>query len=346
MVVVEDHLYHIGELLSALAAADPELPGETTVVCLDRPGPDTRRAALAWLDAYPALQLAVAWDGGVEASRAGQGTATDEAGGGRLLPLPADVFTSSHRLCQVLAGALRPGGLLVQDVHLETLAFVPAARWWETIYLAATVRGMYASRPPVARFLSNKRGYAATFGRDLLDAGFDPRDVMDKGELARVVVPTLRACLARAFPCRLRMARGGEDAAAVRVAADEAERQEIERELDLVLWSAPGGAELGGRALAGEPGRRIQLKEGQHEAATWRALVEDRLDGGGGLPVVEVGARLAPAGAGRAEITNVAARHLHHLRGRLADPAAILTVRHAYRLGEHLSVGCVAPRLP
>jgi hypothetical protein len=339
MVVVEDHLYHIAELLSALAAADPELPAATTVVCLDRPGPDTRRAVLGWLAAYPALQVAAPWE-------AGESAPGPEAGGGRLLALPADVFTSSHRLCQVLAGALRPGGLLVQDVHLENLAFVPAERWWETIYLAATVRGMFAARPPVARFVSNKRGYAATFGRDLLEAGFDPRDVMDKGELRRVVVPTLRAALAAGFPLRLRAARGAERLEAVPVAAGEAERDEIERELDLVVWSgaAGSGPELGGRALAAEQGRRLHLKEGGHEAATWRALIEDRLGGGGGLPVVEVGARLAPAGAGRAEITNLAARHLHHLRGRLADPAAIQTVHHTYRLAEQLSVGWVAPR--
>jgi hypothetical protein len=337
MVVVEDHLYHIGELLSALDAADPELLAQTTIVCLDRPGPDTRRAALAWLAAYPALQLAAAIDG--EA-----GAVSEQAGGRRLLPLPPEIFTSASRLCQVLAGTLRPGGLLVQDVHLENLAFVPAERWWESIYLASTVRGMFAARPPVARFLSNKRNYAATFGRDLLEAGFDARDVMDKGELARVVVPTLRACLARAFPCRLRMARGGHSLAGVLVAAEEGERREIELQLDLVLWSgASGGLELGGRALTGEVGRRLQLKEGQHEAVTWRALIEDRLAGGAGLPVLEVGARLAAAGAGRAEITNVAARHIHNLRGRLADPAAIRTAHHTYRLGENLAVGCAAP---
>ena len=48
---------------------------------------------------------------------------------------------------------------------------------------------------------------------------------------------------------------------------------------------------------------------------------------------------LAPPGAGRPELTNVAARHLHTLRGRLEDPAAILTAHHTYRLCERLIVG-------
>ncbi len=87
------------------------------------------------------------------------------------------------------------------------------------------------------------------------------------------------------------------------------------------------------------PRRRITFKPGNQEAVTWRRLLADRLAGGPGLPVVEVGSRLAPPGAGKPEITNVAARHLHVLRGRLEDPAAILTAHHAYRLAERLSVG-------
>jgi len=80
-----------------------------------------------------------------------------------------------------------------------------------------------------------------------------------------------------------------------------------------------------------------------HEAASWRALVADRIEGGDGLPVVGVGERVGPRGADRAEATNLAARHIHTLRSRLRDPAAIVTAHHAYRLRDDLDVGVCRP---
>ena len=334
LVVVEDHLYHMTELLDGLGEA-PDVVGQLTVVCLDRPGPDTRRTVAAWLADHPALQVVAA----VEAPE-------PPAGDGRLRPLPAAAFTSASRLCQAVAGALRPGGLLLQDVQLSTLAFIPADRWWESIYLASTVRGMFAERPPACRFVSNKRGYEATFGRDLLDAGFDPRDVIDKAEIARSVVPVVRAFLERSFPMALRLAAPGRSPWELRVARLESEREEIEREVDLLLWSgADDAVELGGRSVAErEPSRRrLALKSANQEAVTWIALVADRLAGGPGLAVLDVGRRVAPPDAGRAELTNAAARHLHTLRARLDDPAAIVTAGHRYRLSERLTVGCAWP---
>src|SRR4030095_10242769 len=103
----------------------------------------------------------------------------------------------------MLASLLLPGGLLLQDVHLSTLHFIPADRWWESIYLAATVRGIFPKHQPAVRFISNKRGYTATFGRDLMDAGFDPREVMDKAELDTVVVPSIASDLSVRFPLEL-----------------------------------------------------------------------------------------------------------------------------------------------
>jgi hypothetical protein len=138
---------------------------------------------------------------------------------------------------------------------------------------------------------------------------------------------------------------------------DEGDRREIESALDLLLWRRTGGGlKLAGTALAASPPpsagaapeaapRRLALRETGQEACTWERLIEDRLACGGGVPVLDVGARLAPEGAGRAEITNLAARHIHALRSRLEDgAAAILTERHAYRLSRDLAVGIVAPR--
>lgn len=316
-MVVEDHLYHITLLVEALAELAPSLLRQTAVLCLERPGPDTDATAARWLAAAPDLQVAAS---------------TSNPG---VLALDPQVFTSSSAFCRTLAGLLRPGGLLLQDIHLATLTFLPADRWWESIYLAATVRGMFPDRTPVCRFFSNKRGYGATFGRDLVEAGFDPRDVIEKDELEKVVIPALRAHLERRFPWRLEPV--GEA-----LGTAEEDRREAEDEMDLLAWvDSDGGVLLGGKIVP----RRLQLKAGSQEGRTWLDLIEDRLSDGGGLPVQDVGERLAPEGALKAEITNVAARHLHLLRSRLEDPAAIVTAHHAYRLQDGLRVG-VARRGP
>jgi hypothetical protein len=346
LVVVEDHLNHVTELLAALAAADPALLASTTVLCLDREGPDTTRQVARWLAGYPALQVAARLDSGEAGDGDGRATALDPADD-RATALDPAVFASAPRFARALAALLRPRGLLLQDVQLETLGFLPRDRWWESIYLASTVRGMFAENPPTCRFLSNKRGYEATFGRDLIEAGFDPRDVMDKGELGQTVVPVVRSYLDRAFPWELRVAPA---APVTPVANTEEDRREIEGALDLVVWSgAPAaGVEIGGRLLSGGEvegdRRRLACKPGSQEAVTWCELVRDRLEGGPGVPVLAVGERIAPAGAGRAELTNLAARHVHGLRGRLRDGAAIVTAHHAYRLAEGLRVGWVTAR--
>ena len=324
LVLVEDHLYHTSDLLGALDAARPDLLAQITVVGLDRPGPDTDHIVGEWLEQYPALQVVAA-------------VAPKE--GGRLRVMEPNDFAALPAFARLVAGLLRPGGVLVQDVQLSTLAFVAADRWWESIYAAATVRGLFAARAPTVRFLSNKRGYAATFGRELLDAGFDPRDVMDKSELPRVVVPALIDLVQRAFPLPFVTASGAATRTLIVSDADP-ERRELERVLDLVLWPMPQGMELGGRWVAADDGR-VTLRPGSPEGATWTALLDDHLSHGPGVRVVDVGARIAPPGAGRAEITNLAARHLHTLRGRLRDGTAIVTANHAYRLRDDGRVGRV-----
>jgi hypothetical protein len=335
IVVVEDHLYHIGELLAALAAAAPRLAHEIAVVCLDEAGPDTLRSARGWLDDHPGVQVLAALER--------PGDEVERGPGGRLLALPREAFRAAARLCSAVASTLRPGGMLVQDVQLATLAFLPADRWWDSIFLASTVRGMFGERPPTCRFLSNKRGYEATFGRDLLVAGFDPRDVMDKGDLAGVVAPALHSWFERALPLAVERRLPGGTAPPLRAARDGGERADIEAAFDLVLWRDDEAPALGGRLIAREGQRRQALKPGSHEVRTWDDLLADRLAGGDGVPVTAVGERVAPPGAGRAEITNVAARHVHALRARLCREDAIVTSHHAYRLRDELTLARISP---
>lgn len=309
IVAIDDHLYHTGELLTALGAMAPDLLSEITVCALDRPGPDTDAAVGEWTARYPQVQVVTL------AGPAGLGAAGDDYGS----------------CAREIARLVRPGGIVLQDIQLETLAFIPADRWWESIYLGAAIRGFFPERPPVIRFCSNKRGYDATFGKDLIDAGFDPRDVMDKTQVTRVVVPGLQRLFAAQFPRRLR--RTGASSASV----SDLDRADVERQCDVVLWRTSAGASLGGRALAST----ATLKAGALEIQTWQQLIDDLLAGGDGVPVIEIGARLAESGAERAEQTNLAARHLHSLRSRLRDGDAIVTAHHRYRLRDGLTAAIV-----
>lgn len=326
LVFVEDHLYHTGELLGALARAGRDTLAHVTICAIDRAGPDTAQAVDQWLSNFPGVQIAAPVD-----SRP------------RVQTLEPSDTTDATSFARWLARLVRPAGVIVQDVQLETLPFLPADRWWESIYVAATARGLFADRAPTIRFLSNKRGYAATFGRELLDAGFDPRDVMDKAELDRAVVPAVVRLFNRSFPLQVDVAIPGSSRRQRPVADHPAERRELESEIDLLLWPAAQGLELGGR-LVGGPDHRVTLRPGGHESTTWATLIADRLDDGAGIPVVAMGERVGPPDALRAEITNVAARHVHTLRGRLTDQTAILTAHHAYRLRDGLSVALVTMR--
>lgn len=312
LVFVEDHLYHTADLLAAVAAVRPDLVGCATAVAIDRPGPDTDATIADWRTRYPALQI-----------------------------VAPDTTTDALSFAKIVARLLRPGGILIQDVQLSTLPFLPADRWWESIYLAATVRGLFAASPPTVRFLSNKRGYSATFGRDLLEGGFDPRDVMDKAALQTAVVPGVIALFNRAFPRTLRARLPPDGPRSWPVGDSDTDRNELEETLDLVLWQG-SVFELGGRLVGGSSGR-VSFRHGSTEADTWQRLIDDALTDGSGLAVVDVGGRIGPAGAERAELTNLAARHMHTLRGRLRTGDAIATINHAYRLGETMRIGSVTP---
>jgi hypothetical protein len=327
VVSVEDHLYHTEEMLDAMARVAPELLGWTTVCTVDNPGPDTSTAIAAWLRRFEGVQIAARID-------PQDFPAADRR---RLRPIDAAELAELSAVARLVASLLLPDGVLVQDVHLSTLRFIPVDRWWESIYVAATVRGMFDRHRPAVRFVSNKRGYTATFGRDLMEAGFDPRDVMDKSELDAVIVPSL----GRDLDTRLPFEVVTSDAPApVPVAAHEESRRELAQRLDLVDWEVSGRVELGGRLLAAP----VTFRAGSNEGLTWQRLIADRIDAGPGVPVLEVGQRLADAGAERAEISNLAARHAHALRSRLSNPSAIVTVNHAYRLDPSITVGRVRRR--
>ena len=336
IVAVEDHVYHISELLRTLRSELPNLISSLTVVCLDRPGPDTDAAVAEWFELYPDLQVA-ARISGLEFSN----EFPDQ-----LSVLEDSIFQDQNAYCRKIASMIRPQGMLLQDIDLETLEFVPRDRWWESTMLATTVRGILGDRPPRCAFISNKRGYEATFGSELLDAGHDPRDVLNKYEMQQTVVPFLGKYLDSVFPLRLEWSLGGIGEKGrffqCRTNDSEEERLAVEQSLDLVLWPARDQVcGLGGKSVVHGKKPRVSLPVDGNEIETWRQLVDSKLECHEGVEVQEVGQRVAPAGALRAEVTNAAARHIHSLRKRLVDPQAIATVSGSYRLGESLATGRV-----
>ncbi len=333
LVAVEDHVYHISELLRVIQRTAPELLRSLTVVCLDRAGPDTDAAVREWCHDYPQIQVAsrFADPGGFELFA------------NRVEQLDDNIFRNQNDYCRSIARKIRKRGMLLQDIDLETLEFIPRDRWWETTMLSSTVRGIVGERAPKCAFISNKRGYEATFGAELLAAGHDPRDVLNKYEMERVVVPFLQRYVKKHFPWQMNWKNPAADLQFCSVNSDELEKREVESELDLVLWPAKDQAvELGGRALCPERKSPVQLQVDSNEYESWKTLIESHLDGNEGVDVQTVGQRVAPAGALRAEVTNAAARHIHSLRKRLANPQSIVTIQGQYRLANELSVGIVS----
>lgn len=343
IVAVEDHVYHISELLRHLNQLQSSLLEDLTVVCLDRAGPDTDAAVTEWISTYPRLQVAARAPAVID----------DPNFKKRLFVLPEQMFKDQNEYCRQIAAMIRPQGMLLQDIELETLEFVPRDRWWESTMLASTVRGIVGQRPPRCAFISNKRGYEATFGAELLAAGHDPRDVLNKYETEQVVIPFLKRYLDTTFSQTLRW-RGSEGS--TNLAATEGtgvqvcritdaieERDWVESQVDVLLWpERDRSCEVGGRAVVSSSKKpRLSLPIDSNELETWTQLIDARLEGGDGVEVVSVGERVAPAGALRAEVTNAAARHLHSLRKRLVDPQDIVTVAGRYRLRDGLTVGRV-----
>lgn len=329
LVVVEDRVYHISELLGTIQRNASHLLPNLTIVCLDRVGPDTDAAVSDWQKDYPTLQIASR----IEDSSLGESSQ-------QIFRLSDDVFVNQNDYCKTIAGLIRKQGLLVQDIDLESLKFISRERWWDTTMLASTVRGIVGDRAPRCAFISNKRGYEATFGSELLAAGHDPRDVMNKYELERVVVPFIGQHLQEFFPWTLEYSNAPGSINDCLVSRNELCMREIELELDLVLWPEQNQSmQMGGRAFASSKKPSFTLSADSNEAITWMALIQSRLQDSDGVEVQAVGQRVAPQGALRAEATNAAARHIHSLRKRLEQPQNIVTVQGHYRLADELNVG-------
>lgn len=330
IVVVEDRAFHVSQLLEQIQSKAENLLSSTTIVCLEKSGTDTDQAVKCWLNQYPEIQVA---------SAANLKNNPEY----RHFNLPSSVWEQSSGYCQTIAELLRPAGILLQDIQLSTLSFIPADRWWDSTFLATTIRGMFLDGQPRCLFVSNKRGFTATFGAELLAAGHDPRDVLDKELLQEHVIASLEQLGNELFPLSLFWNQYSttdtqDSFGSVPIGDQPCHREIAELQFDLILWtSSHSDDRLAGKALK----KPVKLANGSSERETWLDLVRQRLKGEKGIEVVELGNRIIGTDSSKAESTNSAARHIHTLRKRLISSDMITTSDSRYSFQKHLTVGLV-----
>ncbi len=340
IIVVEDHLNHLSDICRRLRAEQPELLRLVTLVGLDQRGPDTRRDVRRWLRDYPAIQVAAHLT--VE-----DGRQLAERHPGRLLPIRSELLESAAptELAELIAGLLRPGGFLLQDVQLETLRFIPADRLWLSIRILTTrVRDSVPGRPPVCWFMSNKKNPFQGVRQSLKDLGFEPDQFLDKDDLEGEVTSTFQDFLEEAMPFSLRVTKHGELIGDTVVG--EEDLPDVMNGVDLALWQTNDTLlRLGGRSVKGEV---LERQFDSIDGRAWRELVVDRFGQRAGVPTRRFGelrSRETPDDVDYDEmqISARGTRLAHRMRTVLrGDPKSVLETRDGtYRLADHLRVGRV-----
>ena len=339
IVIVEDHLNHLDDICEQLQADQPGLFRLITLVGLDAGGPDTRQDVNRWLRIYPEVKVAAHLASEDAQQLVGQFP-------DRLLPIPSELLKSSGPigLSELLAGLVRPGGFLLQDVQLDNLHFIPADRKWESIRLLTTqVRALIPGRPSVVWFMSNKSNpFHEVYGA-LTGLNFDPNHFLDKDDLARRVISVFLEFLEESMPFSLRVTQ--DDGAIYETAVGEEDLLDVMNGVDLALWQTDTALRLGGRLIKGDVlDRKVDSAEGR----AWQALVVDRFGERTGVETKRFGELKAPKELDERydsiEINGWGSRLAWGLRSLLqaVDPKTLIETRDGtYRLSDRLQVGWV-----
>ena len=291
-------MYHTAEMLEAMARVAPELLAWTTVCSVDNPGPDTAAAIAGWLRRFDGVQVAARVD--VRDVSAGPiAAACRPIGGGDARRRRRRSRGWSPRSCCPTACWCRTS---TSRRSASSLPIAGGNRSTSRRRCGACSR----STSPRCASCRTSAATAATFGRDLMEAGFDPRDVMDKSELG-IVHSCRRSCadLDARLPLEL-VTSGASRADAGGGARRRAARDRRAAGSRRLGRERPGRAGRPPAGRAGDVPRRTRTK-----GLTWQQLIGERIADGPGVPVLDVGQRLAEAGAERAELSNLAARHVH-----------------------------------
>ena len=270
ILVIEDHLEPLTKIIEILAAEAAHFLGLLTVVSLPRePRGDSRESVRGWLESHPQLQVAAYL---AERDAADLGAAFPD----RFQPVPAAALESqtSDRLRAILAGMLRPGGLLLQDICLDSLAFIPHGDLVESFTKIAhsVQQGFPARRRPECWLMSEQRRFEADFMPRLARQGFLPKNFLSKKTLDRNLSQNLKAFLVESMPLFLRLAQHGEES--LETILGHEDRDEVMSECDLVLWQPGGRIRIGGRLVKPEEAGRLR-QPGTKISQFWDALVRD-----------------------------------------------------------------------
>jgi hypothetical protein len=244
--------------------------------------------------------------------------------------LPAQVLQSEHLYLNELGKMLRPGSLMLLDIELEPLEFVPADEPWRSLDLVPWFRG--SCRGLCIKLFTNK-SFVATKLIGVLQQSNLSDDVLDKEQIAEEVVPELIEFVSRAFPWTLRSKQPNA------LSIGPLDTDDVAEHFDLVVGPEENGQVwIGGRIV--EKRFKVNPKDSD-EADAWKLLAEDQLKEHVGVSAKE----LFPT-----VVLEHRPQRVHRMRGKLkgdfgnADQGAIRTGDGAYRLDAQLRVGIVEPR--
>ena len=274
--------------MAAKETVKGELLGLCTVVLVDVPGPDARFAAVRMLLEYPQVQVVsgpFAPELGPELHEriaelrgpARSGDDIDELLRGvppeiavsalsRYRDFPEEAAQEQKTFIQVLDDILRPGGAIVCDIELETLAFAKGQEnnryaiygGLKAAYIACkrqaeTEDGIPAQEPAQLIIVSAHHMFPCRLDLRLrdIDVNVNADDLLGKKDDSVELVRRLARRAKERFPWSLKTRPPGEPVVTHRVGAKDVPI--LNSALDLVFWPENNGAhQISGAAIKGE----------------------------------------------------------------------------------------------
>ncbi len=308
IVVVEDHLGDLNEIISLISKKAPGLLGLLTAVGLvDRAG-DTRQVVEKWLQSHPAMQVAANLP-----SEDAVGLLAQFPARFRILESATLRSSSPTDLCEALAEMARPGGLFLQDIFLDSLAFIPHDKMRKSYReVGFRVRNLVPRGDLQCWLMSNKQEFE---GDEWKQMEKDRVTFLNKKKLEKNLIPNLRAFFLESMPLHLKVTHYGR--LIYETAIGEQDLDEVMAELDLVVWHSERAVQVGGRLVKkGQPRHRPTRSRGK----AWVALIKDLFSEGKGVAISRFGKWRATEDAGKAELSNRGHTLAGELRAQLINP--------------------------
>ena len=332
LVIVEDSLKDLTKLLATFSKTDPEIMGNLTAVCVAPEGTDTSESVKGWIATYPRLQVAAC----VQTESASEGS--------RVLNIQRFV-SQDLELSRVLTELLMPGGVLLQDIHLDSLPFFRSDNPWAACFaLANHCRGFCREKKDLNYAFMSKMEFPAGFTAQVVLRKFDATWVFNKLDGTRML-RCIPDHIREEFPWWLRF-RGYDRKSPLAISRKKSTEAAVSREFDFVLWPRSSSLyELMGRGVNLERTSALQARTQLFKAL--KMLVDDSLIDGPGVSAQELFALHSnpPEQPTVEYCKGFAARLIGNVKGRLKDGDRIDNVGSAtYKFDERFEVAEVHER--